>query len=162
MKYCNRSNIRPWFGFHSLLQSINKQYHPVKNLAIGLVIKVAASYVLIGMPSLNIKGAAISTTLAYLVVAFLNWRDINKTRIKIDLIRVSSRTLLSSAIMAVSVWFSNKLLISLLGSRNLATLGSIAAAGLIYVVCLFLTGAITREDLDLIPKGEKLKKFVRK
>lgn len=149
-------------AFTAILQSINKQYHPVKNLAIGLVIKVAASYVLIGMPSLNIKGAAISTTLAYLVVAFLNWRDINKTRIKIDLIRVSSRTLLSSAIMAVSVWFSNKLLISLLGSRNLATLGSIAAAGLIYVVCLFLTGAITREDLDLIPKGEKLKKFVRK
>ena len=32
----------------------------------------------------------------------------------------------------------------------------------VYVICLFITGAITKEDLELIPKGEKLKKFVRK
>jgi len=150
-------------SFTAILQSINKQFHPVKNLAVGLVVKVIFSYILIGMPSMNIRGAAISTTISYLVVAFLNWYDINyKTDIKINLVKVSARPLLSAAAMAAAVWISFGIIKSVLGSQNLATLGSIIVAVVVYVVCLFLTGAITEEDLDLIPKGEKLKKFVRK
>lgn len=149
-------------AFTAILQSVNKQFHPVKNLAAGLVIKVILSYILIGMPSVNINGAAISTTISYLVVALLNWRDVNNTNIKIDLIKVSSRTLLSSAVMAVVTGVSFRLFNSVTGSRNLATLGAIAAAVAVYAVCLFLTGAITKEDLELIPNGEKLARFVRK
>lgn len=149
-------------AFTAILQSINKQFHPVKNLAVGLIVKVVLSYILIGMSSINIKGAAISTTISYLVVALLNWHDINNTKIKINLIQVSARPLLSAALMAVATGVSFRLFKSLLGSQNLATLGSIAIAAAVYVVSLFLTGAITKEDLDLIPKGEKLARFVRK
>lgn len=149
-------------AFTAILQSINKQFHPVKNLAVGLVVKVILSYILIGMPTINIKGAAISTTISYLVVALLNWRDINNTKIKISLVNISARPLLSAAIMALATGVSFRLLKSILGSQNLATLGSIAIAAVVYIVCLFLTGAITKEDLELIPKGEKLARFVRK
>lgn len=149
-------------SFTAILQSVNKQFHPVKNLAAGLVVKIILSYILIGMPSINIKGAAISTTIAYLVVALLNWRDINKTKIKINLINVTARPLLSSAAMALATGVSFRVLKSILGSQSLATLGAIAIAVVVYAVCLFLTGAITKEDLELIPKGEKLTRFVRK
>ncbi len=149
-------------AFTAILQSVNKQFHPVKNLALGLIIKVALSYMLIGIADINIKGAAISTTVAYFFVALFNWLDISKTKIRINLIKVSSRALLSTAVMALVVWVSFALITSLRGSRNLATLGSIATAITIYVICLFVTGAITKDDLELIPKGEKLKKFVRK
>ncbi len=149
-------------AFTAILQSVNKQFHPVKNLALGLIVKVGLSYILIGMPNINIKGAAVSTTVAYFIVALLNWHDINKTKIKINLIKISSRTLLSTAVMAIFVWISFGFIESFTGSRNLATLGSIAIAAAIYVICLFVTGAITKEDLELIPKGEKLNKFVRK
>ena len=150
-------------AFTAILQSINKQFHPVKNLGIGLVVKVIISYILIGMPSLNIRGAAISTTVAYLVVAFLNWFDINRSKeIKIKIVSVSARPLLSTAAMAVAVAIAFKVTINVLGSQNLATLVAIAVGGIVYVLCLFLTGAITKDDLELIPGGEKLKKFVRK
>ena len=149
-------------AFTAILQSINKQFHPVKNLAIGLVVKVILSYILIGIPSINIRGAAISTTVSYLVVAVLNLIDINKTKIKINLIQISSRTLLSAAAMALATAVSFMTLRSALGSQNLAVLGSIAIAAVVYGICLFLTGAITKEDLELIPKGEKLARFVRK
>lgn len=149
-------------AFTAILQSINKQFHPVKNLAIGLVVKVVLSYILIGMPAINIRGAAISTTVSYLVVAILNWLDINNTKIKINLVSVSSRTLLSSAFMALATGVSFKLILVLLDNQKLATLGSILIAAIVYAVSLFATGAITKEDLDLIPKGEKLTKFVRK
>lgn len=149
-------------AFTAILQSVNRPFQPVKNLAIGLLVKVILSYILIGIPDINIKGAAFSTTIAYAIVALLNWRDINKTKIRINLIKISSRTLLSSAIMALAVGISFRILNTVLGSQNLATLGSISIAALIYLVCLFATGAVTEEDLDLIPKGDKLKKFVRK
>ena len=148
-------------AFTAILQSIDKQFHPVKNLAIGLIVKVILSYILIGIPRINIKGAAVSTTVAYFVVALLNWRDINKTKIKINIIKVSSRTLLSSAVMALAVAISFVALNRVL-SQSLATLGSISIAAIVYLVCLLLTGAVTEDDLELIPKGEKLKKFVRK
>ncbi len=149
-------------AFTAILQSVNKQFHPVKNLAIGLVVKVILSYILIGMPAINIRGAAISTTISYLVVAVLNWRDINNTKIKINFIKVSSRTLLSSAFMALATGVTFSLLKSVMGSQSLATLGSIAIAVIVYAVSLFVTGAITKEDLEMIPKGEKLIRFVRK
>ncbi len=149
-------------AFTAILQSINKQFHPVKNLAIGLVVKVILSYILIGIPSVNIRGAAISTTVSYLVVAGLNLVDINKTKIKINLVQISSRTLLSSAAMALATAVSFMVLKSVLRSQNLAVLGSIAIAAVVYGICLLLTGAITKEDLELIPKGEKLARFVRK
>lgn len=161
-------------AFTAILQSVNKQYQPVKNLAFGLVIKVILSYILIGISSINIRGAAISTTVAYLFVALLNWRDVNKTEIKISLIEIAARPLLSSAIMALATGISFKALKSILvnvvlhigrfnlSGQNIATLGAIAIAVVVYAVCLFLTGAITRKDLELIPRGEKLTRFVRK
>lgn len=149
-------------AFTAILQSINKQFHPVKNLVAGLVVKVILSYILIGMPAINIKGAAISTTISYLVVALLNWYDINNTKIKINLIQISARPLLSAAIMAAATGVSFRLIKSVLGSQNLATLGAIAIAAVVYSISLFVTGAITKEDLELIPKGEKLARFVRK
>lgn len=149
-------------AFTAILQSINKQFHPVKNLAIGLIVKVILSYILIGIPSINIRGAAISTMIAYLAVAILNWFDINNTKVRINFVQITARPLLSTAVMSVATAVSFRVFEGLLSSRNLATLGAIAVAGVVYVVCLFLTGAITKEDLELIPKGEKLQRFVRK
>lgn len=151
-------------AFTAILQSINKQFHPVKNLSIGLIVKVVLSYILIGIPSLNIKGAAISTTVAYFVVAILNLYDINlKSKIKINIIKISAKPLLSTAIMGMSVWVSFNIFTSVLDiKQSISALMSIGIAGIVYVICLFTTGAITQQDLELIPKGEKLKKFVRK
>ena len=150
-------------AFTAVLQSVNKQFNPVKNLAVGLVVKIILSFILIGIPSLNIKGATISSLGAYFVVALLNWYDINtQTPIKIKLVKVIARPLMSTAIMGVVTLFSFRFFKNMLSSQNLATLGSIGISGIVYVICLFLTGSITQDDLSLIPKGDKLKKFVRK
>ncbi len=161
-------------AFTAILQSVNKQFHPVKNLAVGLVIKMILSYILIGMPDININGAAISTTISYLVVALLNLKDVNNANIKINLIKVSARPLLSSAVMAVATGITFRVLkfafagVSFrvikftLSGQSLAALVAILIAVVIYVICLFMTGAITKEDLKLIPGGEKLSRFVRK
>lgn len=149
-------------AFTAILQSINKQFHPVKNLFVGLIVKTVFSYILISMPSLNVRGAAISTTIAYLVVAWLNLIDINKSAgIKIKLFKIALKPVISTAIMSAVVIVGFNLFTPLVGQK-FSVLASVGIAAIIYVICLFVTGAITKEDLDLIPKGEKLKRFVRK
>lgn len=151
-------------AYTSMLQSVNKQMIPVKNLFIGLILKIILSYILIGIPSINIKGAAISTGITYLIASILNLRDIRKyTTIKLSsFIKLSALPLLSTVIMAVVVWGVYKLAGTVISSGGLVTLLSIAVGGCAYLVALFVTGAITSEDLELIPMGSKLQRFVRK
>ena len=149
-------------AFTAMLQSVDKQFLPVKNLIVGLIVKVILSYFLISMPLINIRGAAISTTGAYLTILILNWIDINnKTTIQINLPKLIIKPVFATLIMAVTVWTSFRICTPIVGQK-LSTLVSILFAIIVYVISLFITGAITSEDLDMIPKGDKLKKFVRK
>lgn len=150
--------------FTAILQSVNKQNKPVKNLFIGLIIKVILSYILIGIPSINIKGSAYSTICVYLFVAILNYNDIRRnTPIKLcSIIKQSALPVLSTLVMTVAVFFTYKFGSFIIHSKDILTILSIVAGGATYVVALFLTGAITSEELELLPMGNKLKRFVRK
>lgn len=151
-------------AYTAMLQSVNKQMIPVKNLFLGLIVKVILSYILIGIKGINIKGAAISSLVAYFVTTAFNLRDIRRyTRIKMkSIVKIAALPLLSTALMAITVWVTYNLARLLIKSNSVLTLLSIAAGGLIYFVALFATGAITSEDLELIPMGSKLKRFVRR
>ena len=61
--------------------------------------------------------------------------------------------------MAVTAKAAYALLASPLGN-SLATLGAIALAAAVYAVLVVALRIITREDLEMLPKGEKLAKFL--
>jgi len=151
-------------AYTAMLQSVNKQMIPVKNLFLGLIVKVVLSYILIGIKGINIKGAAISSLVAYLVTTTFNLRDIRRyTRIKMkSIVKIAALPLLSTALMAIAVWSTYNLARVITKSNSLLTLLSIGVGGIIYFVALFATGAITKEDLELIPMGSKLKRFARR
>lgn len=151
-------------AFTAILQAVNKQMIPVKNLFVGLVVKVVVSYILIGIPSINIYGAAYSTLAAYIVTAFLNFRAINKqTPVRIrNFTSICVKPLIATAFMAVSVFVTNNLVGMFIKSNTILTLVTISVAVIVYAVALFTTGTITEEDLELIPMGNKLKRFLRK
>ncbi len=73
-----------------VLQSIGKQMVPVVHLGLGCVGKVIITYILVGVHSVNIKGAAIGTMLAYFVALVLNNISVKKytgtkNRLRLDL-----------------------------------------------------------------------------
>jgi len=55
-----------------ILQGLTKQNWPVINLAIGIAIKIIVTWVLVGIGSINIVGAAVGTLCAYLTAATLD------------------------------------------------------------------------------------------
>ncbi|SHJ45731.1 stage V sporulation protein B [Dethiosulfatibacter aminovorans DSM 17477] len=146
----------------AILQAVEKQRIPVKNLAIGAVVKIVLTYILVGIPALNVKGAAISTIAAYLTAALLNYFDLNKyTDIHVNILKVTVRPFIASAIMGAMVYGVYTLAFGVLGMK-MAALASIAVGIAVYAVALPVTGTITGKDMDLLPKGEKIYSIMKK
>ncbi|WIV13042.1 polysaccharide biosynthesis protein [Proteiniborus sp. MB09-C3] len=145
----------------AILQGLGKIMIPVKNLAIGAIVKTIFTYILTGIPSINVKGAAISTIMAYLVAAILNFIEVKKyTKVQFRFIDIALKPIISTLIMTAIVWVSYRYTSGILGSK-ISTVLSIGIGGIAYVIALLLSGALTSEDFELLPKGEKLAKKLK-
>lgn len=136
----------------SILQGINQYDRPVKHLFVGAVVKIVMAYVLIGIPSININGAAYSTLFAYAIAALLNLSLVFKvskpTRSTLKKIVI---TILSNILMIVSAKAVFGVLEGALSMRvNL--LLSIGVAVIVYAGCIFFGKVITKSDFDKIER----------
>ena len=146
-----------------ILQGVGKQNIPVINMCIGIVIKIVITYFLVGIPSLNIKGAGIGTLVTYIVVAGLDLYATRKyTGVRFEIGLTVIRPAIATAAMAVVAWFCYYVVFGGVQGHKIGCLISIAAAALVYVVMLFVTKSITSEELETIPGGNKINKIVAK
>lgn len=149
--------------FSSALQGVGKMVLPVVNLFIGALAKIVVSYVLVGIPALNINGAAIGSITAYLVAAILNYRALKKySGVELGLRSAFTRPLGASAIMGAVTFLLYKLLHHFMGYSAVTVLISIIAAVALYFVLIFTTGTVTEEEALLLPKGDLIVKTAKK
>ena len=143
------------------LQSIDRQMNPVKNLAIGACAKVVITYLLVGVAAINVKGAAIGTNAAYLIALFLNMRSVKKsTGVKFDIVLTYVKPMAASLIMGICVYASYILLLGYT-KDYIATIVSIFAGIAVYAVTVIRLGAISVDELKLVPCGEIMIKLFR-
>lgn len=149
---------------NAVLQSHGFAHVPVINmLAVGAV-KLAVVYILVGNPYLGILGAPISAVLCYAGIALLNLAAIRKlVPQKPALLTNLLRPFLPASIMGAAVWLCSWGLEKLLGEN----ISSVIACGVpivlgvvVYVVSVAFCKAITREDCQLLPKGDKIAKLL--
>jgi stage V sporulation protein B len=142
-------------AFSTSLQGIGRMMLPVWNLFLGAVMKTITSYVLVGIPALNIKGAAIGSVIAYVTAGLLNWMALRKyAGVSLDVKGVFITPLTASVMMGVGAFASYKLIFMITSSNALSTLLAIMIAVVIYFVAVFKIKVITKEEIELIPKGE--------
>lgn len=149
-----------------ILQGINKQMVPVKNMAIGAGGKIILTYILVAVPALNIKGAALGSIFIYGVALLLDMKAVLKyTGTKVNMSLTFVKPVIASSLMGVSAFAVFKIAYMLLGSNNMAVLIAIAAGVLVYGVLVLGLKAITKEEIARLPKGDKivriLDKFIR-
>ncbi len=146
-----------------ILQGIGKQFIPVKNLMIAIVIKIVLTWFLVGIPSINVSGAAIGTVAAYSVSVTLNFIAVKKyTRTHISTKLTFIKPMTSALIMGAVVMIVYRLLRIISIGNSLSTLLSISIGGIVYVAMIFITGSIKEEELYNIPKGDKIVRLVNK
>ena len=140
---------------NSILQAYGKVYYPVVNMLIGGIVKVFMNYNLI--PMLGIDGAPIATNVCYGVIAVLNLICVIRfVKIKFSLLDFILRPLAASLIMGVASLSFLSLISSVLESGRLTTLFAVFSGGVIYVIMIFIVGAIKKDDLSNIPGGTKI------
>ena len=142
-----------------ILQGLSLQNRPAMNLMIGAVVKIILTYVLVGIPSINIYGAAYSTLAAYGIATVLNlWTMSKRANIRFEVNKVLIKPLIAVLVMSVVVLlgYHGSLLIM---SSKLATVTAIGLGVLAYFYMLFKTQTITEEDYAMMPGGKKLKKI---
>ncbi|MBQ9980804.1 MAG: polysaccharide biosynthesis protein [Oscillospiraceae bacterium] len=150
---------------NSILQSYGFVKIPIISMICGGVVKIIANYVLVAVPSLGIKGAPIGTLACFVVIAVIN---IVAIKIKIpespSIPGTFVRPLISSVVMGAGAWGVYTVIIRLMGynglNNALGVLVGIVAAVIIYVVMVVITGAIRKEDVIYVPKGEKIAKIL--
>ncbi|MDO4869951.1 MAG: polysaccharide biosynthesis protein [Bacillota bacterium] len=140
-----------------VLQGLGKQMWPVINLAIGIAIKLILTWVLVGIHSLNIVGAALGTLCAYLIAAFLDYRCAKKfTGVTVSVKQTVIKPFLSALAMGIVVFAAYKVVFMILGSNTLSTLVAILVGVCVYGVLIIKTHAIRRDELLEISLGRKI------
>ena len=157
----------------NMLQALGRTDIPLKSLCVGAIVKVILNYVLIGNPQININGAPIGSIACYVIVVAINLISIIKiTGVKINLASVFIKPFTCSAISSLAAFatvkvFSNILASfgdadSMLNGSTIALMIAVVSAVLAYVISLLFLKAISRDDLEMIPKGEKIAKRLEK
>ncbi len=142
-----------------IIQGLGKPFVPVRNLFVGAIIKLLLSNNLIGIPIMNVRGAAIATVVGYGIAAALNHIYIMKyTQIKFDYLNVLIKPVISAAIMGIIANYLYRFTNGYLGN-NIATLLAVSTGALVYVLMLIITRTLSEEDYELMPGGNKLYKF---
>ena len=156
----------------NILQAIGRADVPAKALALGCVFKIGFNYLLIGIPEINIKGAVFGTAFFYFVCIIYNYAVLRKeTGVRIDIKTVIVKPLVSAVLCGAAAWGSYRLLSSVLtfgdmsgrlNGNSLACIISIGVAVVVYAISILLSKTLVKNDILLLPKGEKIAKILEK
>ena len=154
--------------FYSIVQLTNAimQAHghatiPVVTMLIAGVARLLIVYLLTGNPEIQLLGAPIGAALCYLAISVMNLIAMRKVIAqKPSITKNLLRPLIPSAVMGVAAFGAWMGLKQLTDSRLLLCAIPVMAGVLLYFVLVIKLKAITREDCLLLPKGEKIAKFL--
>lgn len=145
-----------------ILQGVGKQVYPVINLFIGLLFKVVITWILVGIPQVNIVGAPLGTIAAYLVAGSLDmWCVLRFTGVRLPLRKMIVKPGISAVVMGGLVYLVYRGLEAAMGSDSLGSNALITLIGIligviVYGLMIIKTRAIGREEMMEISVGRKL------
>lgn len=154
----------------NLLQGIGRTDIPVKSLLVGSLIKISCNYFIVGNPNYNINGAPYGSILCYIAIVCINLFSLLKiSRVKINIVSIFIKPMFCSALCGATAWAMYGLSYSLFEKLNfsshlvlLSTVISILFAVIVYFISLLLIKGISKDDITMLPKGEKIAKVLAK
>ena len=150
---------------NAILQASGHEKLPMVTMIVGGVVKVVLNFFLVADPRINIYGAPMGTLMSYVVMCAVNYFFIcrsldSRPNLRVILLKPA----IGSAIMGACAWGVNGLVGRLFRGGRIGTLLSMAVAILIavavYAILVILWRMVTREDMAMIPHGEKIAKYL--
>jgi stage V sporulation protein B len=157
---------------NSILQAHGMVNVPIITMLAGGVVKIVTNWVLVGNPDINIKGAPVGTLLCFALIAILNFFVVLRILPKRpSLRRTFFMPAIAAGLMGVVAWGSYQILHAgvqavfssghgLIGN-GISVMGAMVMGVVVYAVLVVKMHIISKEDLSLMPKGEKIAKILR-
>lgn len=147
---------------NSILQANGMVNLPILAVIIGGVVKVVVNFILVGNPNIRINGAPVGTLTCFIVISALEIFIIRRSiPAPPSFLRAFLKPFVPSVIMAAAAWATYGLLTNFLHFGNsLATIGGIGVGVVVYLVLVLALRVLSREDLELMPKGDKIAKIL--
>ena len=164
---------------NSVLQAHGFINLPVVIMALGGVVKIVTNYNLVAVPTIGISGAPVGNVLCFGLCMVLDLVVIARViHGRPDSLPLLAKPAAAAGVMGLGAWAVYGLLSKLLSyeevtqagetiqtlgktGNGIAVMGAILIAVIIYAVLVVALRAISREDLSLMPKGDKIAKILR-
>ncbi len=148
---------------NSVLQAFGRIDLPLVSMFMGALVKIFGDYYLIGNPSVGILGAPVSTAACYWLIAAVNLFHIGRLSHSLPKLgKTVWRPLAATAGMGAATYSCFMIVTRVMGAQpgsakdKIATLIAVGCAVAVYLVLLLMLRAVDREDVLLLPKGEKI------
>ncbi|MEG1870114.1 MAG: polysaccharide biosynthesis C-terminal domain-containing protein, partial [Oscillospiraceae bacterium] len=147
---------------NSILQAMGRVDIPVKLLVLGGAVKLAANYMLIQIPSVNIQAAPYGTLLCYMIIITISMIVLTRTiQSQLRWGSVFIKPLTAAVLCGITARVSYDL-ISRASDSLFIVIFAIVLGGIIYAISLILLRGICKEDVLMLPMGEKVAKLLEK
>ena len=145
------------------LQGLGRIRVPAIALGCGVIVKLVTNLVLIPVSGIYENGAAICSVFCH-IVSFTIVYNVLKRTVKLDF-RISKmiiKPLIVTIIMSIISHGAYILSLNIGFTTRIATLVGIAVAVIVYFVLVVIFKILSKEDIYMLPNGEKIYKMLKK
>jgi len=147
---------------NSILQGIGQENLPLIFMLVGAAFKLIINYIFVGIPSYNINAAPYGTLACYVVILLLDLNAICRhARIRVNLWDVFIKPGIASAVCVTAGKLSCNVLATVIKPRIATVIGLVIAVA-VYVAVMVLIHGVSKSELKMLPKGEKIIKILEK
>ena len=146
---------------NSIMQSHGILNVPIITMLIGGVIMVLFDFFVVAIPSVNIYGSPIGTCICYGTTCVLDLLIVRRLVPRCpSFLSLFAKPVIASIVMGGAAWATYGLLNGVVGN-TVATLAAVLIAVVVYAVLIVALKTLTRDDLSLMPKGDKIARLLR-
>ena len=143
----------------SLLQAVGMVMLPVKLLLIGSGIKWVMNYFLVEIPQINMKAAALSSLVCYFFITVMSIAALKR---QVGNLRLFSSFAVPSLAGGMCAFCARQVQDVLPAQSRFGVLISVFVGVVVYLMGLLVMGGIRKEEIMILPGGEKMAKILEK
>jgi stage V sporulation protein B len=147
---------------NAILQAYKQVNKPIISMICGIVFKLILSYVLIGVPDINIYGAPISTFFSTVIIVAINLYFIIRNSGNIGSISKMFIKPFVASFLAVVLGVAAYLMTSVILDSKIAIILTILLVVLIYLIAIIKLKVIENEEILMLPGGKIIIKIFKK
>ncbi len=145
------------------LQGLGKIKVPAIALGCGVIVKFIANLLLIPIEGIYENGAAIGSVLCHIVSFSIVYNVLKRTvQLKFCISQLIVKPLIVTILMSIISYGIYQGILMLGITSTIATIIGIVIAVIIYFILIVLFKVLSKEDIYMLPNGEKIYQFLRK